>query len=258
MQRGEPPLRAQPRKGESGIGPCGDHEMQQRGQMVEQEGQPMIACLGRRPVVVIQHERDGIGSRCQRVGEDRQGTLYRRRTRRFEQTQRRAAQARLDAIQGSEHISPEAYGVSFRLFERNPGDRPAALLEPLAGHHEERCLAKSRWRSQQGAGTFEALQAALHDCRAGNERKTRVRHGELRSDQRGGLPTVKAAGSRRPSFGKDVCCLLQPGHCQFFHAPQIRFVQSAFLATIRIPETVTSPIFVSGSEGAARAGEGEG
>src|SRR5260370_14579772 len=97
------------------------------------------------------------------MDEGRENALDGGRARRFEQAPRSYADARLGAVERGQRIRPEAHGILFRLFERDPGDLPAALFELLARHDQQRRLAESCRGSDDGTGALDAFQATPHD-----------------------------------------------------------------------------------------------
>ena len=104
---GQLAARPQPGQRQRRIGPAGDHHMQPRRQMVEQERHPVLhlACVD--DVVVIEHQHDVARDRGQVVEQRRQHRFDRRRLRRPQKCQRTLAYPGCHRPQCGDHIGPE-------------------------------------------------------------------------------------------------------------------------------------------------------
>ena len=117
---------AQARQRQRRILAGGEHQVDRRRQMLEQEGDGGVDGRGAHQVVVVQHQQARLGQGGQVVDQAGEDGLGRRRGRRGVQPgQRRAATGGGDRLEGGDQVAENLVSVLVALVEREPGDRVA-------------------------------------------------------------------------------------------------------------------------------------
>ena len=103
--------RPQPGQRQRGIGAAGDHQVQPRRQVVEQERHPLLH-LGRvDDVVVVEHQHDVVGDGAEVVEQRGEHRLDRGRLRRLQERERARADLRRHRLQRGDQVGPEGRGL---------------------------------------------------------------------------------------------------------------------------------------------------
>jgi hypothetical protein len=106
--------------------------MQLRGQVLQQEGQPLVNRLGSEDVVIIQHQGELAATPVGHLADQHsQHRLGRGRLRGVHQCQGAPPQLGIHRLQGGNQIGEKASGIIVRRFQGEPGDRQRALSAPL-------------------------------------------------------------------------------------------------------------------------------
>ena len=114
------PRGAQAREWQRRIGAGGDHQVQARRQVIEDEGERLVDRRAVDGMVIIQHQ-DGIRrQRGQGVEHPRQQRIDRGRWRELERRQGIGGETGLERIQRRDHIAPEACRIVISGIERDP------------------------------------------------------------------------------------------------------------------------------------------
>ena len=165
-QLGQPPARAQTRQRQLRIFARGEHQVQLRGQVLEQKGQCRVDGGRLQRVVVVEHQDHARGQGVQLVqqrGEDRFGG---RGLRRIEQGGDAAAKRGLGGLQRRDQVGQKARRVVFAGVERQPGHARSVCArrgQPLA---QQRGFAKAGRRRKQRQGAPQAPVQARKQARA--------------------------------------------------------------------------------------------
>lgn len=115
--------RSHPGQWERRVGAAGDHQMRLRGEVLQQEGHPVVD-LGRvDDVVVVEHLHDVVGEGAQIVEQSGEDRLGRRSGRRQERQRSLAELVRRSGHrrQGGDQVRPEPRGIVVPPVERQPG-----------------------------------------------------------------------------------------------------------------------------------------
>ena len=180
--------RSQSCQRQRGIGPAGDHHVQPRRQMVEQERHPVLHIERVDDVVVVEHQHDVAREGAQVVEQLGQHRFDRRRLGRMQQGQRTLADPGCHRPQRRDHIGPEGCGIVVAPIERQPrgqpliGRRGRSRRKPLG---EQRRLAEaSRCGDEHQLRRGPAVQP-LAQPRTRHQTTPRPRDIQLRLEQRG-------------------------------------------------------------------------
>jgi hypothetical protein len=109
---------------------AGDHQMQRRRQVVEQEGDRGMDGRGAHQVVVVQDQQARVGQGGQVVDQLGDHDLGRRRPRGLQPGQRPAPAGGGDRPEGADQVAKHLIGLLVGLVEGQPGGRAVQLGEP--------------------------------------------------------------------------------------------------------------------------------
>ena len=116
--------RPQPGQRQRGIGPAGDHHVQPRRQMVEQERHPVLHIAGVDDVVVVEHQHDVARDGAQVVEQRGEHRFDRLRRGGRQQGQRVLADPGCRRPQRGDHVGPEGREIVVAPVERQPRHLP--------------------------------------------------------------------------------------------------------------------------------------
>ena len=112
--------RSQPRQRQRRVSAAGDHEVQPRRQVVEQERHRVLDLAGVDQVVVVEHQHDVAAGRAEVVEQRRQHHLDRGRLRRGQELQLVRADPGRHRPQRRDQVAPEGHRVVVTRVERQP------------------------------------------------------------------------------------------------------------------------------------------
>jgi hypothetical protein len=141
--------RAQAGEGQRRVGAAGDHQVQGRGEVVEQEGQPFVDLSRVDGVVVVQHQHDIAREGTEFVEQRGEDRVDRRRLRRLEERERPRVDPGHGSPQRGDQVGPEGCRLIVALVEREPGHRLSIgrrICQPLG---QQRRLAAARRRGDE-------------------------------------------------------------------------------------------------------------
>ena len=116
----------QPGQRQRRVSTAGDHQVQPRRQVVEQERHRVLDLAGVDQVVVVEHQHDVAAGRAEVVEQRREHHLDRWRLRRGQQLQLVRADPGRHRPQRGDHVAPEGHRVVVAGVERQPRSRPLA------------------------------------------------------------------------------------------------------------------------------------
>ena len=181
-QLGELPAGPQPRQRQRRVGPAGQHQVQSRRQVLEQEPQRDMDRLGVDQVVVVEDQQHlavtALG--VQFVDQRCHQPLERCRCRRAEQRADPLPDPRARLVQRGNHVPPHPHWVVVGRVQRQPGHRAVARQGP-AGQHGR--LARPSRGAHQDQPPCQPFAERLHQPRAGHEPRPRARHVQLGRQQ---------------------------------------------------------------------------
>ena len=127
--------RAQAGQRQRRIGAAGDHQVQLRREMVEQEGHPVVDVAGVDDVVVVEHQHDIVRDGAELVEQRGEDRFDRRRLRRLQERERARADAAAppSAARRSGSVQKDAAMV-VALVEREPRRGPSTVGSGVASH----------------------------------------------------------------------------------------------------------------------------
>ena len=146
-QLGELVAGTEARQGQRRVLTAGDHQVQRRWQVVEQEGDRGMDVRSLHQVVVVQDQQTGGGQGGQVVDQAGDHNLRWRRLRGVEPGHRPAPTGRSDRLQGGDQVAEEPAGVLVALVEGEPGGRAVQLGEP--GRQQAGLAGTGRRREQR-------------------------------------------------------------------------------------------------------------
>ncbi len=180
---------SQPRQRQRRVGAAGDHQVYLRGQVLQQEGHPVLHVARVDDVVVVEHQHDIVRDGVEVVKQIDKARLA-RRLGRLQERERSCAIPGRRRLQRGDKIRPEQRGIVVALVEREPRHGPSIgrsggqplrqqrrLTEPGRRRHQRQrrlrpaaqALAQSRTRDQAASppGDVELglEQWACHDHR---------------------------------------------------------------------------------------------
>jgi len=149
--------------------------------MLQEEGHPTMNRVSGDDMVVIEHEGKILSTAvheviCQHSKHD----LWRRRLRGPEQGEQSCSQLCIKGLQGGNQVGEKAGGVVVFRFERQPGDRCAALGESLG---KQGGFAKPGRGGDECERPFCSLLETFGQVSAGDQLCARARHMELGGQQ---------------------------------------------------------------------------
>ena len=229
---------SQPRQRQRRVGAAGDHQVDLRGQVLQQERHPVLDVARVDDVVVVEHQHDIVRDGAELVeqrGEDR----FDRRLGRLQERERTCTDPGHRRLQRGDQVGPEQRGIVVALVEREPrrgpsiggsGGQPVGqqrrLAEPgRSGHQRQRrlgptaqALDQSRTRDQTapppGDVELGLEQRACHDHLPSNLVSRAVdRHSSLigRASRAGWRRLRGWRRSRRPRTARRSCRCRSPG-----------------------------------------------
>ena len=137
--------RPQPRQRQGRVGPAGDHQVQLRREVVEQEGHRVVDLARLDDVVVVEDQHDVPVDGAEVVEEGGEHRLHGQRLRCLEELEGAGAHRRSEGPEPGDDVGPEVRRVVVAGVQRQPrrGARrpPAAVGQPL---REQRGLAEAR------------------------------------------------------------------------------------------------------------------
>ena len=116
--------RPQPGQRQRRVSATGDHQVQPRRQVVEQERHRVVDLAGLDQVVVVEHQHDVAAGRAEVVEQRREHQLDRGRLRRGQELQLVRADPGRHRPQRGDHVGPEGHRVVVAGVERQPRSRP--------------------------------------------------------------------------------------------------------------------------------------
>jgi len=203
-----------PRQRQRRVAAAGDHQMQPRRQVAQQEGHAVVDRPRIQQVVVVDHQRKLRARRLQLAEQGGHHPLAGQATRSGQLRQHLLGEAAARAVQRRDHIPPEACRVVVQGVQRQPGNREVRAGGPVG---QQSGLAEAGGRAHQDQLPGHALVEPLQQPRAGQAVRTNPRDGELagqqviprsgrglvwRRDRRLGHRTT-AARAARTTFGAD-------------------------------------------------------
>ena len=180
-QLGQLPPRSQPRQRQGRVGAAGQQELQFPRPMLEQKGHRRVHRLGVDQVVVVQDQDLALTrSGRQLVDQRRHQRLERRRRRRSEQRGNLLGESRPCPVQRRGGVAPEPGRVVVAGVQRQPCDRPPAVVGPVG---QQRGLAEPGRGTDQDQAARQALVQPLHEAWAGRKARLGRRRTELGCQQ---------------------------------------------------------------------------
>ena len=181
-QLGQLPAGPQPGQRQRRVGPSGQHQVQARRQVLEQERQRRVHRLGVDQVVVIENQQHlavaGLGGQLvdQRCHQPLEGC----RRRGAQQEADSLPDPRARPVQRGYRVTPEPHRVVVGCVQRQPGHRPVARRGPVG--QQGRLAGPSRG-AHQDEPPRQPFTERLHQARAGHETRPRAGHVQLRGQQ---------------------------------------------------------------------------
>ena len=191
---GQLAARPPPGQRQRGIGPAGDHHVQPRRQMVEQERHPVLHIARVDDVVVVEHQHDVARDGAQVVEQRGKHRLDRGRPGRLQEGQRTLADPGCRRPQRGDHIGPEGRGIVVAPVEREPRGQPLigrpgrSRRQPLgeqcglaeaSGRGDEHQLRRGPAIQPLGSGADAAPDLAVTSGRRTSSRAGRLARGSL-------------------------------------------------------------------------------
>ena len=115
---------SQPRQRQRRVGAAGDHQVDLRGQVLQQEGHPVLYVARLDDVVVVEHQHDIVRD-CAEVVEQSGQDRFDRRLGRLQERERTCTDSGRRRLQRGDQVRPEHRGIVVALVEREPRRGPS-------------------------------------------------------------------------------------------------------------------------------------
>ena len=148
---------SQPGQRHRRVGPAGDHQVEARWQVVEQERHGLLHLAGLDEVVVVEHQHDLAAGRADVVEQRGEQHLDRWRLRCGQQCQLVHTHVGLRSPQGRDQVGPEGHRIVVTPVERQPGHAP-----PLRRSRQPLCEQAWSCRSRRARRRASASRRRRH------------------------------------------------------------------------------------------------
>ena len=111
---------AQPRQRQRRVGAAGEHQVDLRGQVLQQEGHPVLDLARLDDVVVVEHQHDVVRDGVEVVEQGGEDRLDRRRLGRLQERERVVADPGRGRLERGDDVRPEHRRIVVALVERQP------------------------------------------------------------------------------------------------------------------------------------------
>jgi hypothetical protein len=175
--------RQQPRQRQRRIGAGRDHQVDLRGQVLEQEGHRLVHVARRDDVVVVEYQHHVVRDGIEVVDQGHEGLVH-RRLGRLQERERAGTHPVLRPLQCGEKVGPEHDRVVVPLIEREPRRRPSPSSDGGQPLRQQRRLAEAGRGRHQRQGHLAPTVQTLAQSRARNQAAPPPRDVELGSEQR--------------------------------------------------------------------------